>query len=158
MTIFFLTQGKGVTMVFDCTGAGLANVDFDFARYMLDHFQQYYPSGSLKHLVAHEMPWILSTACKLLMSWMPADLRALIKFTTKETITELIAVDNLPYCLGGRSKRNYLQVPEGCRSAVVHYRELGLSEKEIRAIEKKYKPMVDEALQEAEDLRQWIES
>lgn len=143
----FAMNGKGLTVVFDCSGAGISNLDMDIVWFLVDALIKYYPYG-MKNILVHDMPWILSSAWTIIKGWMPEEFRDKVKFTNKKTITEYIAAENLPYYLGGTSKRNYHQVPKGCRPAAEIAPEQGLNEKEVKKMLKTFQPFLDEAEEE----------
>lgn len=45
-------------MVFDMTGAGLAQMDMDLIKFVVNSFKIYYPN-LLSWLLVYNMPWIL---------------------------------------------------------------------------------------------------
>src|SRR5699024_8715434 len=53
------TGGRGICAVFDCTNAGIRNVDLDFMRFFVDSYIQHCPFG-VKHILVLDMPWILT--------------------------------------------------------------------------------------------------
>ena len=48
-----------ITIVFDCGGCGLKNMDMDFIRYMIDVLKDYYPYV-LNYILVLDMPWVLN--------------------------------------------------------------------------------------------------
>ena len=48
-----------VTIVFDCAGCGLKNMDMEFIRYMIDVLKDYYPY-CLNYILVLDMPWVLN--------------------------------------------------------------------------------------------------
>lgn len=141
------TNGKGLTVVFDCSGAGISNLDMDIVWFLVDALIKYYPYG-MKNILVHDMPWILSSAWTIIKGWMPEEYRDKVKFTSKKNITEYIAPENLPYYLGGLSSANYHKVPKGCRPAAEIAPEQGLNEKEVKKMLKTFQPYLDEAEEE----------
>ena len=51
-----------VTIVFDCGGCGLKNMDMDLIRYMIDVLKDYYP-WVLNWILVLDMPWVLNGEC-----------------------------------------------------------------------------------------------
>ena len=141
-------QGKGLTVVFDCGGAGLTNLDMDIVWFLVDSLLKYYPYG-LKHILVLEMPWILSSAWSIVKGWMPLEFRDKIKFVNNKTITEYIAKENLPYYIGGVCTVDYHHVPKGCRPAEELASKQGLTKKEMKKILKYYQPLIVEANEES---------
>ena len=60
-TIFFSRENNGdqLTLVFDCAGCGLKNMDMELIQYMITVFKDYYP-WSLNYILVFEMPWVLN--------------------------------------------------------------------------------------------------
>ena len=48
-----------ITLVFDCNGAGLKNVDLDVIKFLISLFQNYYPH-MLGKILIYDLPWILN--------------------------------------------------------------------------------------------------
>jgi hypothetical protein len=48
-----------MTIVFDCAGCGLKNMDMELIQYMIQVFKDYYP-WSLNYILVYEMPWVLN--------------------------------------------------------------------------------------------------
>ena len=140
-------NGKGLTVVFDCSGAGLTNLDMDLIWFLVDSLIKYYPYG-MEHILVYEMPWILSSAWTIIKAWMAVEFRDKIKFVSRKTITDFIANDHLPYYMGGTCPTDYHHVPKGCRPAEVIAQEKGISEKDVKKIMKSFKPFLEEAQQE----------
>ena len=57
------------TLIFDCSGAGLKNVDMDMIKFLINIFQNYYPN-MLGKILVYDLPWILNpvfTVIKVLL-------------------------------------------------------------------------------------------
>ncbi len=48
-----------VSVVFDCAGCGLKNMDMEFIQYMINMFKDYFPF-SLNWILVLDMPWVLN--------------------------------------------------------------------------------------------------
>ena len=48
-----------ITLVFDCNGAGLKNIDMDVIKFLISLFQNYYPH-MLGKILIYDLPWILN--------------------------------------------------------------------------------------------------
>ena len=48
-----------VTLLFDCSGAGLKNVDMDMIKFLINIFQNYYPN-MLGKILVYDLPWIIN--------------------------------------------------------------------------------------------------
>ena len=49
---------KKMLMIFDMTGAGLAQMDMDLVRFVVNSFKIYFPN-ILAGLLVYNMPWVL---------------------------------------------------------------------------------------------------
>ena len=52
-------NGTGWALVFDCTGAGVANADLEMASFLNNTLKSYFPSGQ-RYVLAHNLPWLLN--------------------------------------------------------------------------------------------------
>lgn len=148
------SQGHGMSVIFDCSGAGITNLDMDFIWFLIDSVIKYYPIG-IQHIIVYEMPWILSSAWTIIKGWMPPEFRDKIVFVDKKTITNYIAAENLPFYMGGKSVRDYHFVPKGCRNSMDLANESGeFTEKEVKKFAKIFQPYLDEADQESRKIQQ----
>jgi len=100
-----------VTIVFDCAGCGLRNMDMDFIRYMIDVLKDYYPYV-LNYILVYEMPWVLNAAWKIIQAWLPAAAVKKIKFVKKNSIGEFITTDQRFVAWGGEDTWVYEFVEE----------------------------------------------
>jgi len=80
-----------VVLIFDMTGFGLRNMDWNCILYLLKCFEAYYPE-SLHVLYIHNAPWIFSGIWKILGPMLDPVVRAKIAFTSKA----VDMVDNVP--------------------------------------------------------------
>lgn len=55
-------NGDKLTLVFDCAGAGLKNMDMEFIRYIISVFKDNTP-WNLNYILVFEMPWVMSGEC-----------------------------------------------------------------------------------------------
>lgn len=111
------SEGRGVAVVFDLSGCGLQNVDLSFLSWLLSSFRNYCPKG-VSYILVYNLPWILSTTCRIAMTWMSATNRRALRFVHGDEIENFIAKENLPDYCGGTCKLNYRTVPEGSRPAI----------------------------------------
>jgi hypothetical protein len=137
-------NGKGMAIVFDCQEAGISNVDMDMLWFLISTMNKYYPKG-LSYILVYELPWILNFAWKIAKNWIPEEHRRLIKFATKEDVTNFIEAENLPDFMGGTCQRSYRIVPKECPTAEEISREKGLKDKDIEKMMKFFEPHLAEA-------------
>jgi len=100
-----------VTIVFDCGGCGLKNMDMDFIRYMIDVLKDYYPYV-LNYILVLDMPWVLNAAWKIIKAWLPAGAVKKIKFVNKNTVDEFVPYDQKFVHWGGEDDWVYEFVEE----------------------------------------------
>uniref|UniRef100_A0A6G1SQ07 Motile sperm domain-containing protein 2 n=1 Tax=Aceria tosichella TaxID=561515 RepID=A0A6G1SQ07_9ACAR len=107
-------KGKGISLVIDCTGAGLANADMELLLFIINTLKSYFPKG-LSYFLVHEMPWILKPFWHIAKAWVPDEHRQLIKFSDSRNINEFIDDDQLPDFMGGQvDESKYKRIPDDC--------------------------------------------
>lgn len=142
---------NGYILVFDFGGAGLSNVDMEFIQFMFQSLNHYYPEG-MKLMVAHNFPKLLQTFWVIAKNWMSSRMQNLLKFTNGDDIKNLIAEENLPKYLGGKSLIDFTEAPQGCRTIFELGAEANMTDKEVE----KYYKMFEESIEEAKRLGQQI--
>ena len=50
---------KQMTLVFDCAGSGMKNIDLDNMQFMINSFKEDYP-WCLNYILVYEMPWVMN--------------------------------------------------------------------------------------------------
>ena len=53
------TNGGQMSLVFECNGSGLKNMDMDLIQYMIRCFEEYFPY-CLNYILVIEMSWVLN--------------------------------------------------------------------------------------------------
>ncbi|CAH2000838.1 unnamed protein product [Acanthoscelides obtectus] len=106
-----MVQGKMITLFFDMEGCGLSNMDMELIKYLIGLFKEYYPYF-LNYILIFEMPWILSTAFKVIKSWLPPKAVEKIKFVSTKDISSYVPVEHALTCWGGNSTYEFKFVPE----------------------------------------------
>ena len=69
MSIVFTREepDKQMTLVFDCAGSGMKNIDLDNMQFMINSFKEDYP-WCLNYILVYEMPWVMNgTGAALLL-------------------------------------------------------------------------------------------
>jgi len=105
------TEDGMVTIVFDCQGCGLKNMDMEFIRYMIDVLKDYFPQV-LNYILVLDMPWVLNAAWKIIKAWLPAAGVRKIRFVNKNTVDEYVIPDQKPLAWGGNDPWEYEFVEE----------------------------------------------
>ena len=60
VNLFFReTNGGQMSLVFECNGSGLKNMDMDLIQYMIRCFEEYFPY-CLNYILVIEMSWVLN--------------------------------------------------------------------------------------------------
>lgn len=95
-----------ITVIFDCSDAGISNVDMELIKFIIVMFRDLYP-WALGYILVHNMPWILNAIWKIIKSMLPADAVERIRFTTKESILEYVDKQSLPMYMGGEDPYVY---------------------------------------------------
>ena len=89
------TKGDGWALCFDCTNAGLSNVDMELLRFVVQALTNYFVENC-KYVLIYDMPWILSSVWKLVKSWLPAEHRDAVKFCNKKDLSSFVKDDQQP--------------------------------------------------------------
>nr|CAH7753987.1 unnamed protein product [Callosobruchus chinensis] len=106
-----MVDGKMITLFFDMEGCGLSNMDMELIQYLIGLFKEYYPYF-LNYILIFEMPWILSTAFKVIKSWLPEKAVQKIKFVSKKDIKTFVPLDQALTCWGGTNTYEFSFLPE----------------------------------------------
>ncbi|OTF76811.1 major sperm protein-like protein [Euroglyphus maynei] len=88
-------DGKGVTLVIDCSNIGIPNVDMDMLKFIVTSFSRYYPK-LFDAIIIHQLPFLLQYIFKLVQTWLPEDDRKFFHMTNKKTLTDYIDKNQLP--------------------------------------------------------------
>lgn len=89
------TKGDGWALCFDCTNAGLSNVDMDLLKFVVQALTLYFVENC-RYVLIHDMPWILASVWKLVKSWLPQEQRDAVKFASKKEMGNFVKDDQLP--------------------------------------------------------------
>lgn len=89
------TRGDGWALCFDCSDAGLSNVDMELLKFVVQALTNYFVENC-RYVLIYEMPWILSSIWKIVKSWLPAEQRDAVKFAAKKDMSNFIKEDQLP--------------------------------------------------------------
>lgn len=137
-------DGRGWSIVFDCSGTGMANMDVNMLLFMLNDVIPHLPKG-LNYVLIYELPWLLSKIVNTTIACLPSEYKKLAKTASKKDIHNWIDKESLPDFMGGTCDINYRRPPKNCRNFEDMTEELKLSEKDLEAIKKVYQPYLDEA-------------
>lgn len=137
-------DGRGWSIIFDCSGTGMANMDVNMLLFMLNEVIPHLPKG-LNYCLIYELPWLLSKIVNTTIACLPSEYKKLAKTASKKDIHNWVAKDALPDFLGGTCEINYRRSPKGSRGFEEMAEELKLSDKDLASIKKIYQPYLDEA-------------
>lgn len=127
----------GISIVLDCTGAGLANADMDNLMFLVSSLVNYFPKG-LSYILVHELPWILKPFWIIARAWVSDEHKDLIKFSNSRTIYEYIDRENLPDFMGGTCKRDYRAAPADCTNLNQAAKLWGVEQQVVKRILAKF--------------------
>lgn len=125
------TNFDKITLFFDMQGAGLANMDLEFVKKIIETFKLYYPCA-INYIVIFEMAWVLSgmvflllfrttfsspfyfilAAFKIIKGLLPPKAVEIMKFLNTKTIKEFVDADNCLKAWGGNDDYTFQFVPE----------------------------------------------
>lgn len=91
-----------VVLLFDLTGFGLKNMDWNCILFIVKCLEAYYPE-SLGTLYIHNAPWIFSGIWKLLGPMLDPVVRSKVKFTKKPADIDLVPKERLMSNMGGEN-------------------------------------------------------
>lgn len=101
----------GWVLLFDCSGAGVANADMEMANFVNTTLRGYFPSGQ-KYVLIHNLPWLLNALKNIVFAMLPSNVKQRIKFSSDKNIKEYIPEANLPEYMGGTCQSVYPVVPQ----------------------------------------------
>lgn len=110
-------RGEQFTIMFDCKGAGLKNMDMEFVQFLIGVIKDYYPDP-LNYILVFEMPWVLNAAFKIIKAWLPPAAVKKIKFLTKSNMGEYVTDENRLEEWGGNDPWKYQWEQEGLENGV----------------------------------------
>ncbi|KAM9801803.1 motile sperm domain-containing protein 2 isoform 1-T1 [Syngnathus typhle] len=102
--------GMPMTVVFDMSESGLANIDMDFVKYVVSCFKMYYPK-LLSMMIIVEMPWIMNAAWKIVKTWLGPEAISKLKFASRSELQSYIDPEYLPPHMGGNDLFKYSYPP-----------------------------------------------
>ncbi|KAG0207661.1 hypothetical protein BGX28_001179 [Mortierella sp. GBA30] len=99
-------------LIFDMTGFSLANMDYNFVKFLVQCFEAYYPE-SLGVLVIHKAPFVFWGVWKIIEPWLDPVVASKIRFTRNDKeLTEIIDANHLPTKYdGGKDQYAYKYAP-----------------------------------------------
>lgn len=137
-------------MIFDLTGAGLANIDMDTTGFLIHILQQYFPYG-YKYTYVNEMPWIMMQCWRICKTWMSQRTQESVHIgSSGQQIFDYVDPDQLPtFIPGGQCRRSVRTLPPGVKPGY-ECPQLGLTKAQIDRLLVVFKSQLDEAAAEEE--------
>lgn len=89
------TRGDGWSLCFDCTDAGISNVDMEMLKFVVQVLTNYFVENC-RYVLIYDMPWILSSIWKIVKSWLPQEHRDAVKFASKKEMSSFVKDSELP--------------------------------------------------------------
>lgn len=89
------TRGDGWALCFDCTDAGISNVDMELLKFVVQALTNYFVENC-RYVLIYEMPWILSSIWKIVKSWLPQEQRDAVKFANKKELGSFVEESQVP--------------------------------------------------------------
>ncbi|KAH8339079.1 hypothetical protein KR074_002664 [Drosophila pseudoananassae] len=100
-----------LTIFFDMSGTGLATMDLDFVKRIVETFKQYYPN-TLNYILVFELAWVLNAAFKVIKALLPPKAVEILKMVSKKDITQYIPKPNCLVSWGGDDSYEFSFQPE----------------------------------------------
>ena len=105
------TNGGKFSLVYECVGCGITNMDMDLIQFMIKCLEEYFPNN-LNYILVIDMSWLLTAAWKIIKAWLPAGAVKKIKFVNKNTVDEFVPYDQKFVHWGGEDDWVYEFVEE----------------------------------------------
>jgi hypothetical protein len=83
------TNGGKFSLVFECVGCGITNIDMDLIQFMIKCLEEYFPYN-INHILVIDMSMLLTAAWKIIKGWLPPSGVKLIKFIGQKNVAEYI--------------------------------------------------------------------
>lgn len=103
-------------LVFDAQGFGWSNIDIDFLLLIIKVLRLYMP-WSVKYIIVYEIPRLMESIWKGIQPLIPEDGKKFVKVCNRKSICDFIDPENMPAVVGGLCKEQFVQIPDGCKSA-----------------------------------------
>uniref|UniRef100_A0A1A9W4J6 MSP domain-containing protein n=1 Tax=Glossina brevipalpis TaxID=37001 RepID=A0A1A9W4J6_9MUSC len=110
------TNMDKITIFFDMNGCGLANMDLEFTKCIIETFKLYYPNA-LNYIIVFEMAWILNAAFKIVKGLLPEKAVAILKMINRKTINSFVDKDNCLTSWGGNDNYEFHFEPENKKTS-----------------------------------------
>ena len=109
------TKDGMLSLVFECVGCGVTNMDMEIIAFMIKMLDDYYPDN-LKYILIIDMGWLLTACWKIIKGWIPPAGVRKVKFLSKNTLSEFIPEDHQLRIWGGENDWAYEFIEENVTS------------------------------------------
>ncbi|CAG2106229.1 unnamed protein product [Medioppia subpectinata] len=113
--IDFNNDGKGVTLILDCSGIGISNLDLDLLQFIVTSFS-------------------IMASRRRSKSWLPEDDQKFFHLTQKKNLNEFVCEQQLPKFMGGNNPNSYQMVPKSALKAEDLVTRIGLKKKDAQKL------------------------
>jgi len=129
------TRGQGFAVVFDCSGAGISNVNMEILRFMVSSLTVYFPNNAA-YVLVYELPWILNSIWGAIKSCLHKEHREKVLFGSKKDIYNRIDASQWPQVLGGEWTSAYIRTaPKLAPTMVELATKWGYSTNELKRVQ-----------------------
>ena len=104
--LLMMPPNDKVVLLFDLTGFGLKNMDWNCILFIVKCLEAYYPE-SLGTLFIHNAPWIFHGIWKLLGPMLDPVVRSKVRFTKKPEDIDLVPRERLAAIMGGDNVQEF---------------------------------------------------
>lgn len=139
-----ITRGNGIAVVFDVTGAGYKNLDWDYLKFLISSGTNYFPVG-VKYILVLNVPWALNAFRRMALSFLPEQWFGLLRFASGDEVYRFIDRDHLPDYLGGTCKKNFRAFPPDSKTISEVVEDYGYSQDDINRILPEFRDALDES-------------
>lgn len=96
-----------ISIIFDLTDFGVANMDYTALKFLIQTLESYYPE-TLAQIYVHNAPWIFPPMWNIIKNWLDPVVASKVKFTKKPSdLTVNIPSEYVPKSLGGTCEHEY---------------------------------------------------
>lgn len=102
---------KGYAFVFDVTGMGIINIDFDFLQFLVQLIQNYYPYG-LRYAICYNVPKVVRPLWSVAKIFLGSSVRTFQFCNTREELLKFIPPQWLLRYMGGECDFDFTDFEE----------------------------------------------
>lgn len=136
---------KGFVILFDVTGMGLVNIDFDFLKFLIQLLQSYFPYG-LRYAICYNVPRFLRPMWSMAKMFLGSAEKT-FRFCDEEELKQYVPAEYLLRYMGGESDIDFTDFEETRNCPSVHdlAEKFGFTPAEVAKYEKLFEPNLLEA-------------